>query len=153
MREGLQRLATTVSLAQSVAALAGAGGTAHAQISALESIWYMRNQLLRDTDWAGMAHGLEVRVPYVDLVLLERLAPVIGSAAPLGKRDLAACAGPRLQISSERPKTGFTTPVRNWVTKANVNQPRGLRGWAAEVHRRFRAVPRSGSAGAARAAA
>ena len=27
---------------------------------------YMRNQLLRDTDWASMAHSLEVRVPLVD---------------------------------------------------------------------------------------
>ena len=32
----------------------------------------MRNQLLRDTDWASMAHSLEVRVPLVDAVLLEK---------------------------------------------------------------------------------
>ncbi len=35
-------------------------------ISALEMSWYMRNQLLRDTDWTGMAHSLEIRVPFVD---------------------------------------------------------------------------------------
>ena len=42
----------------------------------------MRNQLLRDTDWSSMAHGLEVRVPFVDAKLLERMAPAIASAAP-----------------------------------------------------------------------
>jgi len=33
----------------------------------------MRNQLLRDADWAGMAHSLEIRVPLVDVELLELL--------------------------------------------------------------------------------
>ena len=33
------------------------------KVSALELTWYMRNQLLRDADWAGMAHSLEIRVP------------------------------------------------------------------------------------------
>ena len=36
----------------------------------------MRNQLLRDADWAGMAHSLEIRVPLVDFTLLGALAPV-----------------------------------------------------------------------------
>ena len=39
-----------------------------------KSSLYMRNQLLRDTDWASMAHSLEVRVPLVDAVLLAKLA-------------------------------------------------------------------------------
>jgi asparagine synthase (glutamine-hydrolysing) len=37
----------------------------------------MRNQLLRDADWAGMAHGIEIRVPLVDLTLLRAIAPAI----------------------------------------------------------------------------
>src|SRR5439155_17221884 len=36
------------------------------KLACLESCWYMRNQLLRDSDWAGMAHSLEIRVPLVD---------------------------------------------------------------------------------------
>jgi asparagine synthase (glutamine-hydrolysing) len=142
LREGLERLATVAAITQSIAGLHKADATMHAKISALECRWYMRNQLLRDTDWAGMAHGLEVRVPYVDLALFKRLAPVIGSGSPPSKKDLAACAEPALRISSERPKTGFTTPVRVWVTRKSGPQPRGLRGWAAEVHRRFRFLPR-----------
>ena len=43
-----------------------------ARVATLESSFYMRNQLLRDTDWASMAHSLEIRVPLVDAVLLEK---------------------------------------------------------------------------------
>jgi len=41
----------------------------------------MRNQLVRDTDWAGMAHGAEIRTPLVDVTVLERLAPAVPSLA------------------------------------------------------------------------
>ena len=45
--------------------------TSFGKVAVLESSLYMRNQLLRDTDWASMAHSLEVRVPLVDVKLLE----------------------------------------------------------------------------------
>src|SRR4029079_7397429 len=48
------------------------------QGACLESVRYMRNRLLRDSDWASMAHSLEIRVPWVDSRLTER---VIGLAA------------------------------------------------------------------------
>ena len=32
---------------------------------------YMKNQLLRDTDVFGMAHSLEIRVPFLDKELVE----------------------------------------------------------------------------------
>ena len=50
--------------------------TSFGKIAVLESSLYMRNQLLRDTDWASMAHSLEVRVPLVDSKLLSQLAPI-----------------------------------------------------------------------------
>src|SRR6478752_4598943 len=49
--------------------------SAFAKVAVLESSLYMRNQLLRDADWASMAHSLEVRVPLVDVELLRRVAP------------------------------------------------------------------------------
>jgi asparagine synthase (glutamine-hydrolysing) len=98
----------------------------------------MRNQLLRDTDWSSMAHGLEVRVPFVDFHLLSRLAPAIASAAPPSKRDLAGCAVTLPHSITLRPKTGFTTPVRQWMTEGMNASERGLRGWATDVHRLFR---------------
>ena len=45
-----------------------------AHVIELESTRYMRNQLLRDTDWTGMAHSLEIRVPLVDHELTEKIA-------------------------------------------------------------------------------
>jgi asparagine synthase (glutamine-hydrolysing) len=112
----------------------------HAQIAALESCAYMRSQLLRDADWASMSHSLEVRVPFVDAHLLQRLAPWIASAKPPTKRDLAGSAGPNMNMVANRAKTGFTTPVRYWAMSKSGNLARGLRGWSSEVHRRFRSI-------------
>ncbi len=131
LNEGLNRLSSRHSLMLTVSAKS----SAHSQIAALESCWYMRNQLLRDTDWSSMAHGLEVRVPFVDFALLQRLAPAIASALPPTKQDLAACANRILPLIRSRPKTGFTTPVRKWIDTSRAAPQRGLRGWASEVHR------------------
>jgi asparagine synthase (glutamine-hydrolysing) len=131
--EGLDKLATHSALSATVPTSA----SCHAQIAALESCWYMRNQLLRDTDWSSMAHGLEVRVPFVDAALLARLGPAIASAAPPSKRDLAACATGLPRSITDRPKTGFTTPVRQWAGHGTRASGRGLRGWAGTVHRAF----------------
>jgi asparagine synthase (glutamine-hydrolysing) len=138
LKEGLERLSTIEAINRSVDALRTAGVSVHAQVAALESCWYMRNQLLRDTDWSSMAHGLEVRVPFVDATLLDRLGPAIASDAPPNKRDLAACAQQLPSAMFGRPKTGFTTPVRAWIGASTGSSARGLRGWAGDVHRRFR---------------
>ena len=115
LKQGLEKLSTGRAITQTVEPLSAAGATVHAQVAALESCWYMRNQLLRDTDWSSMAHGLEVRVPFVDATLLERIAPAIASAAPPSKQDLAACAERLPPAMLNRAKTGFTTPVQQWV--------------------------------------
>src|SRR5262249_33204366 len=69
--EGLERLAAQSALAATVAPMRAGAAPAYAQVAALESCWYMRNQLLRDTDWSSMAHGVEVRVPLVDFALID----------------------------------------------------------------------------------
>ncbi len=85
-----------------------------ARVAVLESGLYMKNQLLRDADWASMAHGLEVRVPFVDATLTERLAPLlVAVAGRLRGKDLLANA-PRKPVPRElvdRPKTGFFVPL------------------------------------------
>ena len=72
---------------------------------------YMRNQLLRDADWAGMAHSLEIRTPLVDIAALTALAPWPRSASP---RGAGRRAGHRpLALPPEilaRAKTGFGVP-------------------------------------------
>ena len=79
----------------------------------------MRNQLLRDTDWASMAHGLEVRVPLVDRVLASRVAPILVQRHNAsGKRLLANAPSrpiPLRRFSCVRPKTGFSTPIEVWL--------------------------------------
>lgn len=89
------------------------------KVAAMEASLYMRNQLLRDTDWASMAHGLEVRVPLVDAVLLDRVGPaMVGANAEAGKGALARA--PKLPLPDfivNRPKTGFGTPVGSWARK------------------------------------
>jgi asparagine synthase (glutamine-hydrolysing) len=141
LKEGLERLSTIKALNGTVSALRTAGVSVYGQVAALESCWYMRNQLLRDTDWSSMAHGLEVRVPFVDISLLGRLGPAIASPSPPDKQDLAHCAQRLPPAMLARHKTGFTTPVRKWIAENTGTSAHGLRGWAAQVHRSFRTIP------------
>lgn len=106
--------------------LAAQGGAAselpvepYAAVAALEAESYMRNQLLRDVDWASMAHSLEVRVPLVDTRLTQQVAPYVVRHRPVGKRVLGEVArDPLPEVILSRPKTGFTTPVASWMASA-----------------------------------
>src|SRR5262249_27177223 len=90
--------------------------TSFGKVAVLESALYMRNQLLRDTDWASMAHSLEVRVPLVDAKLLSLIAPVTTKNGSLSKRVLAHSPSvPLPHKVIERPKTGFETPIQTWL--------------------------------------
>lgn len=134
-RDGWAALQPVARLDETVRGLA----SDRARVTALESVHYMRNQLLRDTDWAGMAHGLEIRAPLVDWTLLRTLAPALNGSSPPSKADLAATARPALPPALlTRPKTGFTVPVRDWMlADSDVPVERGLRGWARAVHGQF----------------
>ena len=112
------------------------------KIGLLETAWYMRNQLLRDTDWAGMAHSLEVRVPLVDPPLARTVAHLSRVGLPADKQAMADA--PRTKLPADvlnRRKTGFSVPVRDWLTpKSNrpiEATPRGLRGWALQRPRQL----------------
>jgi asparagine synthase (glutamine-hydrolysing) len=96
-------------------AITGAAG-----VCLLDSTHYLRNQLLRDSDWASMAHSLELRTPLVDAALLHALRQLhTGFAGGVGKRMLAQ--SPRSPLPEEiidRPKTGFAVPMTNWLAAA-----------------------------------
>jgi asparagine synthase (glutamine-hydrolysing) len=89
------------------------------RVATLESSLYMRNQLLRDTDWASMAHSLEVRVPLVDAVLLEKLASIgLGTVQRNIKSLLAeAPSRPVPHDTIQRRKTGFGVPIAKWIER------------------------------------
>ena len=139
-REGLRRLRPLRRIAASVAPDPGSDS---ARVCALESAHYMRNQLLRDADWAGMAHGLEIRTPLVDFTLLKGLAPAIHALKPgMGKAALANA--PSLPLPADvitRAKTGFGIPTAAWMNAAaaaatpasgRTPEPKGLvsRRWS-----------------------
>lgn len=93
---------------------------APATVARLESTVYMRAQLLRDVDVVSMAHGLEVRVPFVDAPLLAAVWPALAHESRWlgGKRLLAAAAGAALPPVASRPKQTFTLPFDTWMDGA-----------------------------------
>jgi asparagine synthase (glutamine-hydrolysing) len=112
-------------------------GNAFARVAALESSLYLRNQLLRDMDWASMAHSLEVRVPLVDAHLLRTLAPALVTRRERGKQLLAAAPRPPLPVEvRDRRKTGFTLPIREWLAQESGagKTEFGKRAWARRVY-------------------
>lgn len=114
LEEGLRRLKP---LQHIDAMLRPRPRSSFARVATLESALYLRNQLLRDADWAGMAHSVEVRVPLVDSVLLARLAPwTRWSRRRRGKRILASAPSrPLPEAVTGRAKTGFSTPIESWM--------------------------------------
>jgi asparagine synthase (glutamine-hydrolysing) len=90
-----------------------------ARVCVLESANYMRNQLLRDADWAGMAHSIEIRVPFVDYWLLKRLAPTVAHFdGGRGKQMLARSPStPLPDAVIGRSKTGFRVPTSAWLSE------------------------------------
>ncbi|HLM15771.1 MAG TPA: asparagine synthase (glutamine-hydrolyzing) [Reyranella sp.] len=139
--DGLRRLAPLSHIA---AALQGARPLGDFdRVAALETALYMRNQLLRDADWAGMSHGVEIRVPYVDPFFLAALPPGDVLARVNAKDAVADVPVPPLPAAvRERRKTGFVTPVGRWLREA-AGTPAGdavdfsaaSRSWALRVWR------------------
>ena len=89
-----------------------------ASVARLETRLYLCSQLLRDIDVMGMAHGLEVRVPFVDHELLAALWPELGFHRSL------LCHKRLLFDTLDRPlpgeivrrsKQGFILPFARWM--------------------------------------
>ena len=89
------------------------------RVSYLESHCYMRNTLLRDSDFMSMAHGLELRVPFLDRTLVEACFRIPGDKklqGDLPKSLLLASLGVELpRAIVNRPKRGFTLPFERWL--------------------------------------
>jgi asparagine synthase (glutamine-hydrolysing) len=128
--EGLRRLAPLQHISSQLTAHSSQSPvhsspfTAHSRVATLESALYMRNQLLRDTDWASMAHSLEIRTPLVDATLLRKLAgPLATATSNNHKQLLAKCpAKPLPDEIANRAKSGFTTPISDWQQRGDTTQ-------------------------------
>jgi len=138
VREGWERLQPVMRLDAAVADVRDS----HAKVAIMEMTVYMRNMLLRDSDWAGMAHSLEIRVPFVDVPLLRALAPYVAKpGAHPAKQHLRDV--PRTHLPDQvvnRRKTGFSVPFNDWLDRtADSSVRRGLRAWSLQVNSPLRA--------------
>jgi asparagine synthase (glutamine-hydrolysing) len=92
------------------------------QTSFLELDQYMRNILLRDTDVMSMAHGLEVRVPFLDHELVGFVAGLPGAQkvhGPTPKPLLVEALRDLLPAEVvNRRKMGFVLPFGHWLRGA-----------------------------------
>lgn len=118
-----------------------------AKVGLLESTQYLRNQLLRDSDWASMAHSLELRAPLVDATLLHEMARYTPQfAGGAGKKMLAnSPIRPLLKSIINKPKTGFSVPIGSWIAAGifgakapgvntfNVEKSAWARKWALKL--------------------
>jgi asparagine synthase (glutamine-hydrolysing) len=125
VREGLRRLKLLKAIA---AELQPRPKRAFSKVATLESTLYMRNQLLRDTDWASMAHGIEIRVPLVDSILLWRTARLLTPGRmPADKTLVAGSPSTALPpVVVNRAKTGFMTPIAAWMARLENGTARAL---------------------------
>ena len=107
-------------------------------VGQIESTTYLRNQLLRDSDWASMYHSVELRTPLVDAWLLRDLQPYLGSFYRFpNKRLLAEAPNRKLPVELiTRKKTGFGIPVKNWLSTGSgkkTNRGGPSQAWAREL--------------------
>ncbi len=112
-REEMQALNAEVQAVQSPTFLGN--------VVASEFKGYLRNQLLRDADVMSMAHSVEVRVPFLDHILVEKVLgwPASTQLSPgVNKPLLVGAMGETLPREVwDRPKQGFVFPLQNWLNQ------------------------------------
>jgi asparagine synthase (glutamine-hydrolysing) len=83
----------------------------------LELTNYLPNTLLRDTDVMAMRNALEVRVPFLDEALMEKILTFPGKwrAKRNQQKPLLAAAFPEIGVHKPHRKRGFVLPFANWL--------------------------------------
>jgi asparagine synthase (glutamine-hydrolysing) len=88
-------------------------------VSRYELQGYMANTLLRDTDQMSMAHALEIRVPFIDPVVVSFVLGLPGEWKTDGSRAKPLLLDAIEDLLPEevwrRPKMGFTFPFERWM--------------------------------------
>lgn len=85
------------------------------EVSRLELIRYVRNQLVRDGDAASMACGVELRAPYLDAPLFDTLARVPAPIRLAAAKRLLRDAVEELPPWVTGPKRCFQFPFDEWA--------------------------------------
>ena len=77
-----------------------------------DQAFYLKNQLLRDCDWASMANSIEIRTPFVDKELLKLILFLDVNKKKKVKKHLAKSELAYISSSfHKRKKTGFAIPT------------------------------------------
>ncbi|WP_237073796.1 asparagine synthase (glutamine-hydrolyzing) [Mucilaginibacter mali] len=98
-----------------------------------ETNLYMQNQLLRDTDVMSMAHGLEVRVPFLDEDFLQTVNSISSDTRFDNSKPKSLLIDSYTNLLPkeiwDRPKMGFSFPLQQWMHEhreiGNVNFYKG----------------------------
>ena len=97
------------------------------RVSWLETNFYMQNQLLKDSDYMSMWHGLEIRVPFLDkevMMMAGLIDPAIKFNKALPKYLLVKAFQDELPVEIwNRKKQGFTFPFEGWLKQNEFTKP------------------------------
>lgn len=112
------------------------------RISWLELRSYLVNTLLRDTDAMSMRHSLEVRVPFLDVPLVEHVLGVPESLKRDGARPKSLLIDAMKDLLPEeviaQNKRTFTFPWETWLRgKLGERVAVGLGDWSPALQSRF----------------
>ncbi|WP_202552358.1 asparagine synthase (glutamine-hydrolyzing) [Ginsengibacter hankyongi] len=92
------------------------------QASWMELNMYMQNQLLRDADVMSMAHGVEIRVPFLDEEVIKTalsVTPAVKYSGRIPKQLLIDAFKNKLpEVVWNRQKMGFSLPFTQWLHKS-----------------------------------
>lgn len=89
-------------------------------ISGLEFHFYCKNQLIKDADWASMAHSLELRVPFVDMTFFKKAIAFRNNLELDNKAKYYNLYEPLINKKLfEKTKTGFGLPILRIIGDTN----------------------------------
>lgn len=93
---------------------------------------YMQNQLLKDTDYMSMSHGVEVRVPFLDQAMIStalRIHPKTKFSSKVQKVLLIEAFKDVLPEQVwNRKKMGFSFPFQEWMSRyERISNPDGYK--------------------------
>ncbi len=89
------------------------------KLSIIEFSLYLKNQLLKDADWASMYNSVEIRLPYVDTVLFKELFGFqkIANYSKMNLVESISSYNPILNEVYNKKKKSFTTPIKLWLAR------------------------------------
>jgi asparagine synthase (glutamine-hydrolysing) len=126
LRSGLRRLRILDALKNTITP---DPGLPIGRVIALEYANYMRNQLLRDADWTGMAHGVEIRTPLLDMEVIRTVSRSVHYIQKNNSKSLLANSpsGSLPRAIAKLEKQGFAVPSSYAAQKGALNNQLSIR--------------------------